>query len=241
MAVINEALAHAYWPHQDPVGRVIRMGDGTRLTIVGIVGNVRYEGLDTEPRKQFMRPYTQAGWPVMTVVVRTAASPETFAAPVRQAIAAFLPDRPVSDVQTMEQIVEGSTGSRRLPMLLLSAFSIVALLLAGIGIAGVAGHTVAQRTREIGIRMALGADAGNILRMTIGGNLGWVLAGMAAGLAGTAALTRLLGGLLYDVRPLDPVVLGGTSLLLVLIALAASYLPARRAAKIDPSTALRAD
>ena len=126
-------------------------------------------------------------------------------------------------------------------MLLLSVFSALALALAAIGIVGVVGHSVAQRTHEIGIRMALGAGKMDVLRLMVNSNMAWVLVGLVAGLAGSAGLTRLMAGLLYDVRPLDPLVLGGVSLLLTAVALLASYLPARRAAKIDPIQALRCE
>jgi putative ABC transport system permease protein len=126
-------------------------------------------------------------------------------------------------------------------MLLLSVFSLVALVLAAVGVAGVVSHSVAQRTHEIGIRMALGAGTLDVLRLMLNTNMAWVLAGLAAGVAGSSALTRLLAGMLYDVRPLDPIVLGAVSFLLAAVALLASYLPARRAAKIDPIAALRCE
>jgi putative ABC transport system permease protein len=241
--VINEAMARAFWPKQDPVGRAIRLGgsDGPRLTIVGVAGDVHYQGLDTPVDRQFFRPYTQAGWPVMTVVVRTTHAPATFAAAVKKAVADFLPDRPVSGFQTMEEVIHNSTGSRRFPMLLLSVFSVLALVLAAVGIVGVVGHSVTQRTHEIGLRMALGAGTLDVLRLVVNANMLWVLAGLAAGLAGSAGLTRLLSGLLFGVRPLDPVVLGTVSALLAAVALFASYVPARRAARIDPMAALRCE
>jgi putative ABC transport system permease protein len=241
--VINEAMARAFWPKQDPVGRAIRLGgsDGPRLTVVGVAGDVHYQGLDAPAPRQFFRPYTQAGWPVMTVVVRTVHAPATFAAAVKKAVADVLPDWPVSGFQTMDDVVHDSTGSRRFPMLLLSVFSLLALVLAAVGIVGVVGHTVTQRTHEIGLRMALGAGTLDVLRLVVSGNMIWVLAGLAAGAAGSAGLTRLLSGLLYGVRPLDPVVLGAVSLLLAAVALFASYLPARRAARIDPMAALRCE
>jgi putative ABC transport system permease protein len=160
---------------------------------------------------------------------------------VKQAIATSMPEWPVSNTITMEEVVRGSTGSRRFPMLLLSVFSVMALALAAVGIVGVVGHSVTQRTREIGIRMALGAKTLDVLRLMVNGSMIWVLAGVAVGIAGSAGLTRLLHSLLYEVRPLDPLVLGGVSLLLVMVALLASYVPARRAAKIDPISALRCD
>lgn len=241
--VINERMAHVFWPKEDPVGRAIRLGgsDGPRLTVVGVVGDVHHLGLDVPMRSQFFRPYMQAGWPIMNVVVRTIAAPATFTTSVKRAIAEVLPDHPVSGVETMEDIVRNSTGSRRFPMLLLSVFSILALLLASVGIVGVVSHSVAQRTHEIGIRMALGARTMDVLRLMVSGNMAWVFVGLALGVAGSAGLTRLLVGMLYDVRPVDPVVLGSVSLLLAAVALLASYLPARRAAKIDPIAALRCD
>jgi putative ABC transport system permease protein len=241
--VINESMAHRFWPKEDALGKAIRLGgsDGPRLTIVGVVADVHHLGLDVAMRRQFFRPYTQAGWPIMNVVVRTISTPATFATPVKHAIADFLPDRPVTGVETMEEVVHNSTGSRRFPMLLLSVFSVLALVLAAVGIVGVVSHSVAQRTHEIGIRMALGARTLDVLRLMVNSNMAWVLVGLAVGIAGSTGLTRLLAGMLYDVRPIDPLVLGSVSFLLAGIALLASYLPARRAAKIDPIAALRCD
>jgi putative ABC transport system permease protein len=241
--VINETMARTFWPKQDPVGRAIRLGgsSGPRLTVVGVYRDVRHQGLDVPVSGQFMRPYTQAGWPVMSVVVRTHSAPASFTASVKRAIADFLPDRPVSGFETMEQVVHDSTGSRRFPMLLLSTFSLLALVLAAVGVAGVVSHSVAQRTHEIGIRMALGAGTLDVLKLMVTGNMAWVLAGLSVGIAGSAGLTRLLGNMLYEVRPLDPLVLGAVVFLLAAVALLASYLPARRAARIDPIAALRCE
>jgi putative ABC transport system permease protein len=241
--VINERMAHEFWSKEDPVGRAIRLGgsDGPRLTVVGVVGDAHFQGLDSPARRQFFRPYTQAGWPVMTIVVRSIAAPAAYITPVKKALATVLPDLPVSGFDTMENVVHNSTGGRRFPMLLLSVFSVLALVLAAVGIVGVVGHSVAQRTHEIGIRMALGAETIDVLRLMVTGSMVWVLVGLVVGVAGSAALTRLITGMLYDVRPLDPVVLGGVALLLGAVALLASYLPARRAAKIDPIVALRCE
>jgi predicted permease len=241
--VINETMAKRYWPGEDAIGRAIRLGgsDGPRLTVVGVVSDVHHLGLDTAMRRQFFRPYTQAGWPIMNVVVRTIGTPATFTTQVKKAIAGFLPDRPVSGIDTMENIVHDSTGSRRFPMLLLSVFSVLALVLAAVGIVGVVSHSVVQRTQEIGIRMALGARTIDVLRLLVSGNMAWVMGGLAAGAAGSAGLTRMLEGMLYGVKPFDPLVIGLVASLLAAVALLASYLPARRAVKIDPITALRCD
>ena len=196
-------------------------------------------GLDAPVRRQFFRPYTQAGWPVMSVVVRTTSAPATFAAPIKKALTEVLPDRPVSSVETMEEIVHDSTGSRRFPMLLLATFAVLALVLAAVGIIGVVSYSVEQRTHEIGIRVALGARRVDVLRLVLGGSMKWVLAGLALGIAGSLGLAHVLRDLLYGVRPTDPLVLGAVSVLLTSVALVACYIPARRATKVDPLVALR--
>ena len=239
--VVNESMARFCWPKEDPVGRAIRLGgpNGLRLTVVGVVGDVPIRGLDEPLRRQFFRPYTQAAWPVMNIVVRTATAPITFTAPIKKALAEVLPDRPVSQVETMEDIVRDSTGSRRFPMLLLTAFSLLALVLAAVGIIGVVSYSVTQRTRELGIRMALGARSGDVLSLVLRGSVKWVLLGIVVGIAGSIGFARLLSNMLYGVRPIEPAVLGAVSALLTGVALIASYLPARHATKVDPTIALR--
>jgi putative ABC transport system permease protein len=181
--VINQIMARRYWPKQDPVGRAIRLGgvDGPRLAVVGVVGDVHHWGLDYGFRPQFFRPYTQAAWPVTSVLVRTATAPGAFTPQIERAIAEFLPVRPVSSVETMEEVVRNSTSSRRLPMILLGIFSVLALVLAAVGSVGVVGYSVTQRTHEIGIRMTLGARNADVLRLVVGCNMAWVLAGIALG------------------------------------------------------------
>lgn len=239
--VINEAMAHKYWPDEDPVGKAIRLGgmDGPRLTIVGIVGDVHHNGLDEPARPQFFRPYPQAGWPVMSVVVKTAGAPASYTPAIKKALAEVEPDRPVSDVMPMQDIVQDSVGSRRFPAFVLSGFACLALLLAAVGIVGVVSYSVAQRTQEIGIRMALGACKSDVLKLILSGSMAWVFVGIAVGAAASLGLTRLLGTLLYGVKPGNPAVLASVSLILVSVALLASYLPARRAAKVEPVVALR--
>ena len=239
--IINETMAHKYWPNEDPLGKAIRLGNaaGQRLTIVGVVGDVHQTGLDDPVRPQFFRPYSQAGWPVIRVVVRTTGVPASYTPVLKKALAEVEPERPVSDVELMQDIVEGSVGSRRFPAFLLTAFATLALALAAVGIVGVVSYSVAQRTQEIGIRMALGASKADVLTLILSGSMAWVFAGIVIGIVGSFGLTGLLGALLYGVRPGNPLVLGTVSALLACVALLASYIPARRAAKVDPMVALR--
>jgi putative ABC transport system permease protein len=238
--IINQSMAQKFWPKEDPVGKRIRLEsqDGW-FTVVGVVSDVRHWGLDNENQPQFFRPYTQAAWPVINIVVRTAAAPMSYAPAMKKALSEIEPDRPVSEMETMQNIVQDSLGSRRFPMLLLSAFALLALALAAVGIVGVVSYSVAQRTHEIGIRMALGARAADVLKLMLSGSMTWVVVGIGVGIAGSLVLTRLLGTLLYGVKPTNPIVLGAVSLLLTCVSLLASYIPARRAAKVDPMVALR--
>jgi predicted permease len=240
VVIINQSMAQKYWPKESPVGRRI-LEDDSWLTVVGVVADVRHWGLDNASDTQFFRPYTQAAWPVMSVVVRTVGAPMSFLPAIKKAMSDVEPDRPISDIETMQNIVQDSLGSRRFPTVLLSTFALVALLLAAVGIVGVVSYSVAQRTHEVGIRMALGARAVDVLKLMVSGTMTWVAVGVGAGLVGSLGLTRLLGTLLYDVKPSSPVVLVSVSLLLTFVGLLASYIPARRAAKVDPMVALRCE
>jgi putative ABC transport system permease protein len=195
--------------------------------------------LDNEARPQFFRPYPQAGWPVMSVVVRTAGAPASYLPAIKKALAEVEPERPVSGVALMRDVVEDSVGSRRFPAMLLVGFSALALALAAVGIVGVVSYSVAQRTREIGIRIALGARKADVLKLILSGSMSWVFIGIALGIVASLGLTRLLGTLLYGIQPGNPLVLGIVALILAAVALLASYIPARRAAKVDPMVALR--
>jgi putative ABC transport system permease protein len=238
VAIVNQTMAQKYWPKESPVGRRI-LEDDSWLTVVGVVADVRNWGLDSGNQPQFFRPYTQAAWPVMSVVVRTVAAPMSYMPAIKKALSDVEPDRPVSDIETMRNVVQDSLGSRRFPTLLLSAFALLALVLAAVGIVGVVSYSVAQRTHEVGIRLALGARAVDVLKLMVSGTMTWVAVGVEVGVAGSLGLTRLLGTLLFDVKPSSPIVLASVSFLLTCVGLVASYLPARRAAKVDPMVALR--
>jgi predicted permease len=241
--IINEATAARYWPNQDPVGQRLKLGPPTSenpwMTIVGVTKDVRHFGLDSDARREMFRPYSQAVWPTMTVAVKTATEPLSMAASVRSALARIDPDSPVSRIRTMDQIIEQSVGSRRFPMLLLALFSGAALVLAAIGVYGVVNYVVSQRTREMGIRMALGARASQVIGLVLQRSLVPVGAGILAGIAGSLAASRLLSALLYQVTPGDPAVLGAIVVLLGASAAAACLVPARRAASVDPLVVLR--
>jgi putative ABC transport system permease protein len=239
--VINQAMAQKYWPNENPVGRAIRIGgpNGARLTVVGVVRDVHNWGLDEKVHPQFFRPYPQAGWPVMSVVVRTKGAPASYTPAIKAALAEVEPERPVSEVALMQDVVNGSVGSRRFPAFLLGGFAALALALAAVGIIGVVSYSVTQRTREIGIRMALGAARTDVLKLILSASMVWVAVGIALGIMASLGLTRLLGTLLYGVKPGNPLVLGSVSFVLASVALLASYIPARRAAKVDPMVALR--
>ena len=245
--VINEALAKQYWPNEDPVGKQIRLGaPGNYLnplsTIVGVVANTPDGGLDTPPiRAVFMPMRVAPWWNAYTYVIRTSGPPAPVVAAVRRELRATFPMTAIRNVQTMDDVLHDSVAPARLSMRLLVAFAIVALVTAALGVFGVLSFVVAQRTRELGIRMALGAAPGDVRRLVVryGGTL--ALAGLIIGLAGSFALTRFIATMLFEVKPTDPLTFGAVSAILLGIGVLASWLPARRATRIDPIVALRSD
>ena len=241
--VISKQMARAYWPNEDPLGKRIRIGDvrssGPWLTIVGVVGDAKSWGLDSAVQRQFYRPYSQRVWPVMSVVVRTAGDPTLMAHAVKSALQKIDPEEPVSEIETLEQSLRDSLGLHRMPMILLSVFGALALVLAALGIYGVVSYSVAQRTHEIGIRVALGANASNVVTLIVWQSLVWVLGGIAIGAACAIALSRLVQSMLFGTSPTDPRVLVLTVTLLIATALLAALIPARRAARVDPVVTLR--
>ena len=245
VAMVNQSFAKRSWPNEDAVGKRFKIGgvgsDNPWMTVVGVFRDVRQGGLASQTRPSFMRPYTQAAWPVMSIVTRTASAPGTFIAPVKKALAIIEPTQPVVGGRTMEEVIGRSVDSRRFPMLLLSGFALLALVLAAVGIAGVVGYSVVQRTQEIGLRMALGAQSGDVLRLVIGHMLSWTMLGLAVGVAASFGLLPLLRTLLFGVTPTEPRVLVAVSLVLIGVVVIASYVPARRATRVDPVAALRGE
>ena len=242
--LVNETLARRYWPNQDPLGRRVTMldwGDPLPGRVVGVVGDVKMEGLDEPVAPAIYYSYTQFVDRVLGLylLVRTTSDPLALAAAVREQVWAVDKDQPVSNIETMEQVVAGSVAQPRFIMMLLGTFAAVALLLSAVGIYGVISYSVSQRTHEIGIRMALGAQRRDIFRLVVGQGMKLTLIGVAVGLAGSFALTRFLQSLLFGVSATDPVTFAGVAALLAAVALLACYIPARRATKVDPMVALR--
>jgi putative ABC transport system permease protein len=242
VVLISERLARRFWPNEDAVGKIITVPDmltPAMRQIVGVVGDVRHYGLAEEAPIEIYRPFYQARWPFFTLVARASLDSVQLGNTLRQAVASVDKDQPIQSVRMMEELASDSVALRRASMVLLAIFAAVALLLAALGIYSVMSYTVARRTQEIGIRMALGAQSRDVLRLVTREAILLALAGVVFGLLGAFALTRFLGTLLYGVQPIDPVTFLGVSVLLIFVALLASYLPARRAAKVDPIVALR--
>jgi putative ABC transport system permease protein len=243
VVILNESAAAKYWPGESPLGKRIKFGDLSSdspwLTIVGVVGDVRHFGLDTEAYREIYRPYSQTVWPSMTITVKTATSPLTMVSAVRSALRRIDPDQPVSQVRSMDQVFDQSLGWRRFSMRLLVLFSLVALALAGTGVYGVVSYTVSNRTREIGIRVALGARRASVTRLVVRHALAPIAIGMVCGIAAASAASRAIGSMLYQVQPSDPAVLFVIAAVLSATAVLASWIPARRAAGVDPLVVLK--
>lgn len=251
VAIINETMARRFWPDGDPIAKRISLyydkDPQHRLSIVGVAGDVRYRGRDMEPVPQVFVPYQQDPYrslpypqaPAVALVVRTSEDPATLIKAVQSRIWAVDKDQPISSIQTMEQALSGSLANRRVYLLLLTAFAVIALLMATSGIYGLVSYAVARRTQEMGIRVALGATAGNVLALVVRQQMLLTSIGIAIGIGGSLLLTKLIAGLLYGITATDLSTFLGTAVLFAAVALVATFVPARRAATVDPTIAFR--
>jgi putative ABC transport system permease protein len=241
--VVSESFVQRYLPGADPVGRRIAMpwGDTLRATIVGVVGDVRHTGVDSvvDPTVYWALP--QFPSPFMTLVVRTDGDPFALAGPIKSAVRSIDPAQPVADVRTMDEYLGNAVARHRFILQLLAGFAALALVLTAIGLYGTTAYAVAQRTRELGIRLALGAQHGDVLRAVLWRVLSVVTAGVGVGVVAALGLSRLLASQLYQVSATDPVVFAGIALGLAAVGAASAYLPARRATRVDPMVAIRAE
>jgi len=244
IAIVNDALARNVFPGQDPIGKQItHFGpDDLTLQIIGIVGNVRHVGLDAAPHSEIYQLLGQAEWPSMSVAIRSATSdPTSVTSAAQNVVWSVNEDVPLANVRTMQDLIANSVQRRKFSMLLLTMFAGVAMLLAAIGLYGVMSYSVAQRTHEIGIRMALGARRPDVLALVVKQGMVLALMGIAAGAVLSLAMTRLISGMLFGITATDPLTFAGVAALLGTVAFLANYLPARRASKVDPMVALRCE
>lgn len=238
VAVVNESLVRKHFPRENPLGRHLIMGDRP-IEIVGVVADAKLYGLDAAVEPAIYVPHQQQPWTSMAIAVRTVGDPQSMTAAVRREILALDPDQPISDIRTMDQVLADSLRLRRVSMLMLTVFAALALTLATVGIYGLTAYSVSRRTHEIGLRVALGAGQTHILRLVLVRGLLVSAIGAVVGVAAAYQMTRLLSGMLYGVTATDPLVFAGVPLLLIAVSAIASYLPARRAMRIDPLIALR--
>lgn len=240
VVIVNQVLARKYWPNQSAVGKHVSIGNLPKpFEIVGVAQDAKNQGLGLPVNGEFYVPYPQLASPLLYFSVRTALEPRALVSAMRTQIAAVDSTQPLTEIQTMEERLEAASASPRFTMLLIGIFSATAFVLAAVGIYGVIAYSVAQRTQELGIRIALGAARVDILRLVIGGGIVLALVGIAIGLAGSIALTRVMSTLLFQTSATDPMTLALSGLLFLTVAAAASYVPARRATRIDPARSLR--
>lgn len=242
--IVSDALAEKYWPGQEALGKRLKWGPAESndpwLTIVGIVGDVKQGPLDAETAMHTYEPYAQLGSaPSLRIAVRAQGDPASVAADLRAVVWGLDRQLALGSVRTMDQVISRSTAGRRFSISLVGSFAALALLLAAIGIYAVLAYSVARRTHEIGVRVALGARREDVVRLVLAQGLGVTAVGVIVGVAGALLLTRFIQSLLYGVTPTDPATFAAVLLLLFGVALAASYLPARRAMRVDPMVALR--
>ena len=243
VAVVDEAFAKMHFPGEDAIGHGIDIGNGTDgfYRIVGVVGNVHHEGLDATPRPTMYTPFAYEPFGTMTMMVKVAGRPEDFAASARQVVRGIDASLPAFAITPLKEVVTESVAQRRFSMLLLAVFAGVALFLAAVGLYGVVAYAVSQRTQEIGVRMAIGAQRKDVLRMVLSSGLKLALAGIAVGVVAALALARYVQSLLFEVTPFDPWSYVATAAVLLAVSALACYVPARRATAVDPLVALRAE
>jgi putative ABC transport system permease protein len=246
VCIVDEELVRRYWPNSDAIGKRItfnNLSDSSIrwIQVVGVVSHLAHEGLDAQKRVQVYFPLAQTGLPFLGFTVRTSGDPLAALGSVRAAIRSVDPDMPLANVNTMEHLIAQSTGSRRFAMLLLGGFALLAMTLASIGLYGVMSYTVTQRARELGVRLALGADQREVLGLVLRQGLRLALTGVAIGLVAAFAVTRVMKNMLFNLSATDPLTFLMIALLLVAVALVASYLPALRATRVDPIEALRSE
>jgi predicted permease len=240
VAIVNQALADRTWPNQNPLGKHLHfLGETWNVEVVGLVPTVKYLTLGEPPQPLVYFPLKQDYTPAFAVVVRTKGDPSAAISSVRVTVQSLDAALPVRNVQTLPQVIDLVLEAPRLGAEMLGAFGVLALLLAAVGTYGVMSYSVGQRTREIGVRMAMGAQPGDVMRLMLGGGMAMVLVGVALGLGISTALTRSMNSLLFNIGNFDPVTFVATSALLLLVALVACWLPARRAMSVDPMIALR--
>jgi predicted permease len=242
VVLINQSAARHIWPGLDPIGRIANVG-GTDSRIVGVVADIRESSVEQEAGNEMFLPATQAlgGSSDLDLIMRTRLPAESIAPSVRTTLRTINPNQTVTDFKPLQELVDRSISPRRFFVLMVTAFATLGLLLASLGIYGVISYSVARQTRDIGIRMALGASPGELQMSVIGRTLRLALAGIAVGAAASFVVARLIGSLLFGISPADPVTFAGTVLLLGAVALAAGYVPARRASRVDPAVALRSE
>jgi len=240
VAMVNQTTARRYWPNQNPIGKHVLLGRIPQpIEVVGVLGDIRNVGVAADVAPEIYVPFAQRPWANIYLLVRTAGDPHMFVSAVRARVLALDHEQPVTAIQTLDELLESGAAQPRFTTFLLGTLSGTALLLAIVGIYGVIAYSVAERTQEMGIRIALGAERTDILRLVLGQGLVLALSGIAIGLATSLALTRLLGSLLYRVSVTDPVTFGAGAVLFAGVAMLASYLPALRATRVDPLIALR--
>jgi len=244
VVIVSDEFAKSAWPGEDPIGKRFHAGNATRggaVTVVGVVGGVRHVTLDAAPAPELYRPMAQTPMAAMTVALRTAGDPLALAGIARQTVRGIDADVPISDVRSLEQVMSASVARPRLIMSLLLVFAGVGVILGAVGVYGVIAYAVGERRREIGVRIALGAAPGTVAGAVVLRGLRYAVVGVAIGLAGALAVTRVMRTLLFGVSATDPLTFAALSLFLVLVAVVASYLPARSAARTDPMVALRSE